>query len=113
MKITDRENNGIVILELKGNIMGGDDEAVFYDKLRELIDQNKKKVVLDLAKVEWINSRGLGILISGLTTMRNSGGQLKIARVVEKVKSLLTMTRLITVFDSYETVDEAVKSFAG
>ncbi len=112
MKITDREDNGIVILELKGNIMGGDDEAVFYDKLRELIDQNKKKVVLDLAKVEWINSRGLGILISGLTTMRNSGGQLKIARVVEKVKSLLTMTRLITVFDSYETVDEAVKSFA-
>ena len=113
MKITDREDNGIVILELKGNIMGGDDEAVFYDKLRELIDQNKKKVVLDLAKVEWINSRGLGILISGLTTMRNSGGQLKIARVVEKVKSLLTMTRLITVFDSYETVDEAVASFAG
>ncbi len=112
MKITDREDNGIVILELKGNIMGGDDEAVFYDKLRELIDQNKKKVVLDLAKVEWINSRGLGILISGLTTMRNSGGQLKIARVVEKVKSLLTMTRLITVFDSYETVDEAVKSFS-
>lgn len=112
MKITDREDNGIVILELKGNIMGGEDEAVFYDKLRELIEQNKKKVVLDLSKVEWINSRGLGILISGLTTMRNSDGQLKIARVVEKVKSLLTMTRLITVFDSYETVDEAVKSFA-
>lgn len=112
MKITDREDNGIVILELKGNIMGGEDEAVFYDKLRELIEQNKKKVVLDLSKVEWINSRGLGILISGLTTMRNSNGQLKIARVVEKVKSLLTMTRLITVFDSYETVDEAVKSFA-
>lgn len=113
MKITDREDNGIVILELKGNIMGGEDEAVFYDKLSELIDQNKKKVVLDLAKVAWINSRGLGILISGLTTMRNNDGKLKIARVVEKVKSLLTMTRLITVFDSYETVDEAVKSFAG
>ncbi|MEE9552941.1 MAG: STAS domain-containing protein [candidate division Zixibacteria bacterium] len=113
MKIADREDNGIVVLELKGNIMGGDDEAVFYDKLRELIEQNKKKVVLDLAKVEWINSRGLGILISGLTTMRNNKGQLKIARVAEKVESLLTMTRLITVFDSYDTVDEAVASFAG
>ena len=112
MKIADREDNGIVILALKGNIMGGDDEAVFYDKLRELIDQNKKKVVLDLSKVEWINSRGLGILISGLTTMRNSEGQLKIARVTEKVKSLLTMTRLITAFENYDSVGEAVKSFA-
>jgi len=112
MKITSREDNSVVVLELKGNIMGGEDESIFYDKLHELLDQNKKKIVLDLAKVEWINSRGLGILISGLTTMRNNDGQLKLARVTEKVESLLTMTRLITAFENFDSVDEAVASFA-
>ncbi len=112
MKITSREDNNVVVLELKGNIMGGEDESIFYDKLHELLDQNKKKIVLDLAKVEWINSRGLGILISGLTTMRNNDGQLKLARVTEKVESLLTMTRLITAFENFDSVDEAVASFA-
>lgn len=111
MKISAREDKGVTILELKGNIMGGEDETVFYDKLKELIDQEKKNVVLDLSKVEWINSRGLGILISGLTTMRNGGGELKLARVAEKVNSLLTMTRLITAFETHDTVEGAVASF--
>jgi len=112
MKITEKEDKGVIVLELKGNIMGGDDETVFYEQLRQLIEKNKKKVVLDLAKVEWINSRGLGILISGLTTMKNSGGELKLARVADKVESLLTMTRLITAFETHETVEEAVNSFS-
>ena len=112
MKIASREDKGVIILELKGNIMGGEDESVFYDKLHELIGQKKINIVLDLAKVEWINSRGLGILISGLTTMRNNDGHLKLARVTEKVESLLTMTRLITAFENYDSVDDAVASFA-
>jgi len=112
MKINARHNDGITVLELKGNIMGGEDETVFYEKLHELIDQDRKRIVLDLSRVEWINSRGLGILISGLSTMRNNGGDLKLAGVADKVKSLLTMTRLITAFDSHETVDDAIKSYS-
>lgn len=112
MKINVRDNAKVTVLEIKGNIMGGEDETVFYDKLRELIGQDRKKVVLDLSKVEWINSRGLGILISGLSTMRKSGGDLKLAGVADKVKSLLTMTRLITAFETHETVDDAVRSFS-
>jgi anti-sigma B factor antagonist len=111
MKLTSREENGIVVLEPKGKIMGGPDATILHDQLHEFIDRDKKKVVIDLSKVEWMNSTGLGILISGLTTLRNNGGELKLARVTEKIESLLTITKLITVFDSYDSVEEALKSF--
>lgn len=111
MKLSDRQENEVTVIELKGNIMEEKDRTLFYDKLKDLIQQNRKKVVLDLSKVEWINSRGLGMLISGLTTMRHNDGQLKLAVVAEKVKSLLTLTRLITAFEDYETVEEAINSF--
>lgn len=111
MKLTHRESNNVVILEPKGKIMGGPDATMLHDKLHDFIDQNKKKVIIDLAKVEWMNSTGLGILISGLTTMRNNGGELKLAAVTEKIESLLTITKLITVFENFDTVDEAIDSF--
>ncbi|MDP3024392.1 MAG: STAS domain-containing protein [candidate division Zixibacteria bacterium] len=111
MKLTTREDKGIVILEPKGKIMGGPDATLLHDKLHEFISQGKKKVVIDLAKVDWMNSTGLGILISGLTTMRNNGGELKLANVTEKIQSLLTITKLITVFETFESVDQAVGSF--
>ncbi len=111
MKLFERQENEVTVLELKGNIMGEQDGVVFYDKLQDLIQQNRKKVVLDLSKVDWINSRGLGMLISALTTMRNHDGKLKLAMVAEKVKSLLTLTRLITAFEEYDTVEKAVASF--
>jgi anti-sigma B factor antagonist len=62
--------------------------------------------------VEWMNSTGLGILISGLTTLRNNGGELKLACVTDKIQSLLTITKLITVFENFDTIEDAVKSFS-
>ncbi len=112
MKLTSREEGGVVVLEPKGKIMGGPDATLLHDNLHEFIEQNKKKVVIDLSKVEWMNSTGLGILISGLTTLRNSGGELKLACVTEKIESLLTITKLITVFESFDSVAEAITSFA-
>jgi len=112
MKLTTREDQGVVILEPKGKIMGGPDATVLHDQLHELINQNKKKVVIDLSKVEWMNSTGLGILISGLTTLRNNGGELKLACVTDKIQSLLTITKLITVFENFDSIEEAVKSFS-
>jgi len=112
MKLTSREEGGVVILEPKGKIMGGPDATVLHDQLHDFIAQDKKKVVIDLSKVEWMNSTGLGILISGLTTLRNNGGELKLANVTDKIESLLTITKLITVFENYENVEDAVKSFA-
>ncbi|MEE8417926.1 MAG: STAS domain-containing protein [candidate division Zixibacteria bacterium] len=112
MKLTSREENGIIVLEPKGKIMGGPDATMLHGHLHELIGQGRKNVVIDLSKVEWMNSTGLGILISGLTTLRNNGGELKLARVTDKIESLLTITKLITVFENFDEVNEAVKSFS-
>ena len=111
MKLSHREVDDVMILEPKGKIMGGPDATMLHDQLHDFIKENKRKVVIDLAKVDWMNSTGLGILISGLTTMRNNDGELKLANVTEKIESLLTITKLITVFECFDTVDEAVKSF--
>jgi len=111
MKLTSREIKDVVVLEPKGKIMGGPDATMLHDQLHDFIDQNKKKVVIDLGKVDWMNSTGLGILISGLTTLRNNGGELKLANVTDKIQSLLTITKLITVFECFNSVDEAVASF--
>ena len=111
MKLTHKEIDGVIILEPKGKIMGGPDATVLHDMLHDFIDQNQKKVVINLSKVEWMNSTGLGILISGLTTLRNNGGELKLACVTDKIESLLTITRLITVFENYDNVEQAISSF--
>jgi anti-sigma B factor antagonist len=111
MKLTDRLEGDVVILEPKGKIMGGPDASLLHDKLYEYIEQDRKKVIIDLGKVDWMNSTGLGILISGYTTLRNHEGQLKLVNVTEKIHSLLTITKLVTVFEAYDSVEEAMRSF--
>ena len=110
MKLSDREQDGIVVLEPKGKIMGGPDASLLHDRLHEMLEAGKKKVVSDLAQVEWMNSTGLGILISTYTTLRNNDGELKLANVTDKIQSLLTITKLVTVFDAFDSVDEAVQA---
>ncbi len=111
MKLSDHEKDGVSILEPKGKIMGGPDATLLHEKLHECIDQGKKKVIINLAGVDWMNSTGLGILISGLTTLKNNGGELKLANVTDKIQSLLTITKLVTVFEAYDSTEEALKSF--
>lgn len=111
MKLNYREANGVTVIEPKGKIMGGPESTELHDLLHDLIDQGRKSVVIDLGKVDWMNSTGLGLLISGLTTLRKSGGELKLANVTDKIQSLLTITKLVTIFKSFDSVDEAVKSF--
>ena len=112
MKLTDREQDGVVILEPRGKIMGGPDASLLHDKLYEFIEKDKKNFVVDLAQVDWMNSTGLGILISGYTTLRNSDGTLKLANVTEKIQSLLVITKLEGVFEAYDSLDDAIKSFS-
>ena len=111
MTLKEKEQGGVVVLELAGKIMGGPDATLLNEKLHELIDKGKSKVIADLSKVSWMNSSGLGILIGGLTTMRNNQGDLKLANVTERIQSLLIITKLITVFETFNSVDEAVDSF--
>lgn len=111
MKYSIKERYNCIVFEFSGNLMGGPDATEFNEKLHELIDKGQKEIVADLSNVKFMNSSGLGILIGGLTTMRNAGGDLRIAGANKKIESLLMVTKLITVFESYRTVEEAVKSF--
>lgn len=111
MNYSINERYNCIVIEFSGNLMGGPDANKFNEDLHDLIDEDKKEVVADLSSVKFMNSSGLGILIGGLTTMRNSGGDLRIAGADQRIKSLLMVTKLITVFNSYRTVEEAVESF--
>lgn len=112
MKMNVNEHQGAIVFELKGKIMGGPDAVIFHDTLKEYLAKGHKNLVIDLKKVDWMNSSGLGILISGLTTVKNAGGHLKLARVTEKIESLLMITKLVTVFESYNSVEDALLSFS-
>ena len=108
-KIGERYN--CIVIEFKGNVMGGPDTVKLNEQLHKLIDEGKKNVVVDLSRVKFMNSSGLGMLIGALTTMRNADGDLRIANASDKIESLLMITKLITVFQNYKSVDEAANSF--
>lgn len=108
-KVDERYNS--VVITLKGNVMGGPDGSKLHDTLHELQESGKTNIVVDLSKVKFMNSSGLGMLISGMTTMRNAGGDLRLAKAADRIQSLLVITKLITVFKHFETVEEAAKSY--
>jgi anti-sigma B factor antagonist len=111
MGIEVKELDNIAVIDVKGNLMGGPETTVVHEKVKELIDQDKKKVVIDLSHVKWMNSSGLGILMGCLTSLRNAGGDLKLCGVKEKVQSLFMITKLVTIFDTHGTPEEAVEAF--
>jgi len=110
MKFTVKEEGNIVVIEVSGKIMGGEETTLFHGKIHEYINQNKKQFIIDLANVDWMNSVGLGMLISALTTVKNAGGRLVLANIT-KIESILTITRLISVFEHYDSRKEAAESF--
>jgi anti-sigma B factor antagonist len=111
MKTKTTEKYGAVVIELKGNVMGGEDTKDFNELLHKFLDEGKSNIIVDLGDVKFMNSSGLGMLIGGLTTMKKANGSLKLARVTEKIESLLIITKLVTIFEFYDTVEEAVNSF--
>ena len=111
MRIKTSEKYSAVVVELKGNVIGGPDSEEFSKLLHGFLDDDKKNVVVDLSSVKFMNSSGLGMLISGFTTMKNGDGSLKLANATDKINSLLVITKLITIFENFSSVDEAVKSF--
>jgi anti-sigma B factor antagonist len=112
MKISVVEKYTAAVIELKGDIIGGPHNEEFSSTLRKLIAEEKKNIVVDLAETKYMNSSGLGMLIGGYTTVKNSGGDLKLANVTKKIESLLVITKLSSIFENYSTVEEAVKSFS-
>jgi anti-sigma B factor antagonist len=107
--ITEKYNTAIITL--KGKAMGGPSATTYLDDIKSLIEQGKTNVIADLSKVNFMNSSGLGILITSLTSLRNAGGDLKICGASDRIESLLMVTKLITVFKHYKTLDEAVAAY--
>ena len=111
MRFKTEERYGAAVIQLKGDVMGGPDGQKFHDEIHRLVSSDQKNVVVDLAKVRFMNSSGLGIMIAGLTTMRNAGGDLKLANAADRIQSLLMVSRLLTLFQHFESVDAAVASY--
>ena len=111
MKIETEEKYNAVVIIPKGKMMGGPDAEQFHETVKNYINQKKTNIVVDLGNVDWMNSPGLGTLISSLTSVRNAGGELVIARPTEKIDKLLIITQLEKIFKSFGTVEDAVKSF--
>ncbi len=113
MKLRQKElKNGVVLFEIEGNIVGGPDAMTLNEEVHKLVGGGTKKFIVDLKSVEHINSSGLGILIASLNAVRQAGGDLKIANASSKVLELLKITKLNQIFDSYKSIDEAVKNLS-
>jgi anti-sigma B factor antagonist len=111
VKIKNRQKEDITILDLSGKIMGGDDFDLFKDAIDGLVDKGQVDIVLNMSKVKWINSTGLGLLVSAYTSLVKQGGRMKIAEVSNRIDNILHVTQLELIFETFEKEDEAVASF--
>jgi anti-sigma B factor antagonist len=111
MTITTREVSHVTVVDIAGRITLGDETGQLRDTIRRLVAEDKKKIVLNLAAVDYIDSSGVGELVSSFTTVRNSGGELKLFALTKKVHDVLHVTKLYTVFDIKDDEFTAVKSF--
>jgi anti-sigma B factor antagonist len=111
MKISNRQVDGVSIVDCSGRITLGEGSVTLRDTVRELLSKGRKKILLNLGEVYYIDSSGSGELVSAFTTVRNQGGELKLLNLTKKVHDLLQITKLYTVFDVKDDEAAAVKSF--
>ncbi len=112
IKLNTRQVGDVTVLDLAGRITLGEGSSTLRDALKELVTKGDKKILLNLGDVTYIDSSGIGELVSGFTTVTNSGGSLKLLGLNKRVKDLLQVTKLYTVFEAFEDEAEAVRSFA-
>jgi len=111
MKITKREREGVIILEVEGKVTIGKGDVVLRETVHAAIGDRSVKMLINLGQVSTIDSSGVGELVSAFTTVTNRGGKLKLVNLPPKVNDILQITQLITVFEVFESEDEAIKSF--
>jgi anti-sigma B factor antagonist len=111
MKVAVRQVDGVTIVDCSGRITLGEGSVILRDTVRDLLGKGNKKIVLNLQDVNYIDSSGIGELVSAFTTTKNQGGELKLLNLTKKVNDLLQITKLDTVFDVKDDEASAVKSF--
>jgi anti-sigma B factor antagonist len=112
LKMTNREVDGVSVVALDGRIVLGEESNALREKVKSLIAEGKKKVVLNMANITFIDSAGLGTLVASHHSAKSQGAALKLAHLGSKFQEVLQITKLLTVFDVYSTEAEAVASFA-
>ena len=111
LKLSTRDNNGVTIIDLSGRIVFGDESAMLRDKVKSLIPTNSR-IILNLAQISYIDSGGIGTMVSLFTSARAAGGDIKLANLTKRVGDLLQITKLITVFETYDNESQAIQALA-
>jgi anti-sigma B factor antagonist len=111
LNIKERQAGDVTILDLSGKITIGEGSVQLREAVRRLLDEGKKKILLNLGDVSYVDSSGIGELVSSYTTTNNNGGQLKLLNLTKKIQDLLMITKLLTVFETHDTEEAAVASF--
>jgi anti-sigma B factor antagonist len=109
--MSTRQVGDVTVVDVAGRITLGDGASMFRDTIRDLVGKGSKKLLLNLAEVSYIDSSGIGELVSGFTTVNNQGGQVKLLNLTKRVKDLLQITKLYTVFEVFDDETTAVRSF--
>ena len=111
LRMTDREVGGVDVIDIEGRIVLGEESNSFREKVKSLLAAGKKKIVLNLAQVSYIDSAGLGTLVATFHSARSQGATLKLTNLGSKFKEVLQVTKLMTVFDTYDSEAAAIQSF--
>jgi len=111
MKVATRQVDGVTILDLSGRITLGEGSVTLRDAVHDVLGKGQKKILLNLGEINYIDSSGIGELVSGFTSVRNAGGELKLLNLTKKVHDLLQITKLYTVFDIWDNEASAISAF--
>ena len=112
MQIEERAVGDVIVLDLKGKVTLGEGDELLKDKVNSMVNQGHKKIILNLADVPYIDSAGLGEIVRTYTTVSRQGGSLKLLGLTKRITDLLSITKLLTVFETYDQENEAVRSFS-
>ena len=112
MQIDERNVGDVMVLDVKGKVTLGEGDEMLKDKVNSLVNQGHKKIVLNLAEVPYIDSAGLGEIVRTYTTVSRQGGSLKLLNLTKRITDLLSITKLLTVFETFDSEGEAVRSFS-
>ena len=112
MQIEERPVGDVMVLDVKGKVTLGEGDELLKDKVNSLVTQGHKKIILNLADVPYIDSAGLGEIVRTYTTVSRMGGNLKLLNLTKRITDLLSITKLLTVFETYDSEAEAIRSFA-
>jgi anti-sigma B factor antagonist len=111
MKFVTSEVYNAAVISIKGKLMGGPEAADLHQKIAAYLNEGKKNIIIELSDVKFVNSSGIGNIVRAYSSVKDGGGKLKLAGVGNKVEGVLSITKLLSIFELYDNVEEAAKSF--